>query len=61
MVGTIAAEVPECDMPWQHKQEPHEMTEKLPLGLLEIGERSQYTVAEPHALSSWTGKLGNFT
>jgi hypothetical protein len=61
MGGTVAAYVAARDMPWQHKQSPHEMAEKLPLWLLEMGEGRQYILEESHELSSCTGQLGNFT
>jgi hypothetical protein len=61
MVGAVAAQVAERDMPWQHQQQPHEMAEKLPWWSRKIRDGRQYTLEESHELSSWTGKLGNLT
>ncbi len=48
-------------MPWQLKQQPHELKEKRPLRPLEMGQGRQYALEESHELSSCTGQLGNVT
>jgi hypothetical protein len=37
------------------------MAEKLSLWSRKMRDGRQYTLKESHELSSWTGKLGNFT